>query len=99
MAAIFSPSRFILSSVPSDTGGRVESRCSRCVYTPAPRNSLDRTVPQRVVVHPALFHTADGSHQLVVIGLVLYGIYARRVDYQERRAVVFVEKARVGVVE
>src|SRR6187399_2890232 len=33
MHAIFSRSRFIRSSVPSETGGRVESRCSRCVYT------------------------------------------------------------------
>ena len=32
MHAIFSPSRFMRSSVPSVTGGRVESRCSRCVY-------------------------------------------------------------------
>src|SRR4051812_6223783 len=100
MAAIFSPSRFILSSVPSETGGRVESRCSRWVYKLSPSDDgSDRTVTQRVVVHAPLLHAPDGAHQLIVVGLVLHRIDARGVDDQERRPVVFMEEPRVRIVE
>src|SRR6185295_9920113 len=94
MQAIFSPAAFIFWSVPSDTGGRVESRCSRWVYM-----MLDGTVTQRVVVHAALLHAPDRGHQFVVVRLVLHRIDVGGVHDQQRRALVFMEKPRIGVVE
>ncbi len=100
MQAIFSPlALHLVERAQRHRRPRGIALFEMCIQRCAPREGSDSTVAQRVVIHAALLHAADRGHQLVVVGLVLHRIDVGRVDDEQRRPVVRMEEARVGVVE
>src|SRR6185312_4457209 len=60
---------------------------------------LNSAITQRVVVKTPALHTLDRGEQLIVVSLVVDGVDGGGVDDEQRRRLVFMEEARVGLIE